>query len=121
VRSQCSGTHLRWAAARGRCRVDSGVSCAIGVDALMRFIETPIFTASVRKHLEDEAYRALRLALVLRPEQGALFRGGEGLRKLAGAPKGAASVVVCGRSTIGRSRMMSASSCLCSRRTSKRI
>lgn len=48
----------------------------------MRFIETPIFTASVRKHLDDEAYRALQLTLVLRPEQGALIRGGAGLRKL---------------------------------------
>ena len=47
----------------------------------MRFVETPIFTASLRKHLDDEAYRALQLALVLRPEQGALSRGGAGLRK----------------------------------------
>ena len=48
----------------------------------MRFIETPVFTASVRRHLDDEAYRALQLALVLRPEQGAVIRGGGGLRKL---------------------------------------
>lgn len=48
----------------------------------MRFIETPVFTASLRTHLDDEQYRALQLALVLRPEQGALIRGGEGLRKL---------------------------------------
>jgi hypothetical protein len=54
----------------------------------MRFIETPIFTASVRKHLDDEAYRALQLALVLRPEQGAIIRGGEGLRKLRWGAEG---------------------------------
>ena len=54
----------------------------------MRFIETPIFTASLRKHLDDEAYRALQLALVLRPEQGALIRGGEGLRKLRWGAEG---------------------------------
>ena len=54
----------------------------------MRFIETPIFTANVRKHLNDEAYRALQLALVLRPEQGALIRGGEGLRKLRWGAEG---------------------------------
>lgn len=48
----------------------------------MRFIETPVCTASVRRHLNDEAYRALQLALVLRPEQGAVIPGGGGLRKL---------------------------------------
>ena len=54
----------------------------------MRFIETPIFTASRRKHLDDEAYRALQLAPVLRPEQGALIRGGAGLRKLRWGAEG---------------------------------
>ena len=48
----------------------------------MRFIETPAFTASLRRHLTDEAYRALQLALVLRPEQGAVIPGAAGLRKL---------------------------------------
>jgi hypothetical protein len=66
----------------------SGAVYAIGVDSFMRFIETPIFTASVRKHLDDEAYRALQLALVLRPEQGALIRGGAGLRKLRWGAEG---------------------------------
>ncbi len=54
----------------------------------MRFIETPIFTASVRKHLDDDDYRAPQLALVLRPEQGALIRGGAGLRKLRWGAEG---------------------------------
>jgi hypothetical protein len=48
----------------------------------MRFVETPIFTARVGAHLDDESYRALQLALALRPEQGALIRGSGGLRKL---------------------------------------
>jgi hypothetical protein len=45
----------------------------------MRFVETPVFTASVRRHLDDEQYRALQLALLLRPEQGQLIPGGGGL------------------------------------------
>jgi hypothetical protein len=48
----------------------------------MRFIETPVFTAALRRHLDDEMYRALQLALVLRPAQGPVIRGGEGIRKL---------------------------------------
>ena len=48
----------------------------------MRFIETPIFTAALRRALDDSAYRALQLALVLRPEQGPVLVGSGGLRKL---------------------------------------
>ena len=48
----------------------------------MRFVETPVFTASLRRLLNDEQYRALQLALVLRPEQGLLIPRGGGLRKL---------------------------------------
>ncbi len=48
----------------------------------MRFVETPAFTARLHAHLEDEAYRALQIALLLRPEQGALIPGTSGLRKL---------------------------------------
>ena len=48
----------------------------------MRFIETSVFTNSLRRHLDDDQYRALQLALALRPEQGALIPGGGGLRKL---------------------------------------
>ena len=48
----------------------------------MRFIETPAFTTGVRRYLDDEAYRALQLSLVLRPDQGAVISGGAGLRKL---------------------------------------
>jgi mRNA-degrading endonuclease RelE of RelBE toxin-antitoxin system len=48
----------------------------------MRFVETPVFTAALRRHLDDDTYRALQLALVLRPEQGPIIPGGNGLRKL---------------------------------------
>ena len=48
----------------------------------MQFIESPVFTARVRRHLDDEQYRALQAALSLRPEQGPLIPGGAGLRKL---------------------------------------
>lgn len=48
----------------------------------MQFIETPIFTSEVDQLLSPEEYRGLQLALVLRPEQGALIPGGGGIRKL---------------------------------------
>ena len=48
----------------------------------MRFIETPIFTREVTELLSDEEYRGLQLALLLRPEQGALIPKGGGLRKV---------------------------------------
>ena len=54
----------------------------------MRFIETPVFTNALRRHLEDDAYRALQLALVLRPEQGPIIPGGAGVRKMRWATQG---------------------------------
>ena len=48
----------------------------------MTFIETPIFTRSIRRLLGAEQYRSLQLALLLRPEQGDVMIGGGGLRKL---------------------------------------
>ena len=54
----------------------------------MRFVETPIFTAEIRALLPDEQYRALQLALLLRPDQGALIPGAGGLRKLRWAGSG---------------------------------
>jgi len=48
----------------------------------MRFLETPIFTRAVVEHLSDEDYRALQLALLLRPNVGARIRGSGGLRKI---------------------------------------
>ena len=54
----------------------------------MRFVETAVFTSSLRRHLDDEQYRALQLALALRPEQGTLIPGGGGLRKLRWGAEG---------------------------------
>lgn len=54
----------------------------------MRFVETPVFTAACRRYLEDESYRALQLALLLRPEQGPVIPGSGGLRKLRWAAAG---------------------------------
>jgi hypothetical protein len=48
----------------------------------MRFIETPVFTTVVTTLLSAKEYRQLQLALLIRPEQGALIRGSGGLRKL---------------------------------------
>lgn len=63
-------------------------ACAIGVSWAMRFVETPIFTTALRRHLDDEMYRALQLAMLLRPAQGPLIQGGAGLRKLRWAAPG---------------------------------
>lgn len=54
----------------------------------MRFVETPVFTVALRRHLDDETYRALQLALALRPEQGPIIQGAGGLRKLRWSAQG---------------------------------
>ena len=55
----------------------------------MRFVETPVFTAVLRRHLDDEQYRQLQIALMLRPEQGPIIRASGGLRKVRWAKPGA--------------------------------
>jgi len=52
------------------------------------FVETPVFTGLVRKALDDDAYRALQITLLLRPEQGALIAGSGGLRKIRWGAEG---------------------------------
>ena len=54
----------------------------------MRFVETPIFTRRLGDHLDDEAYRALQIALLLRPEQGPVIPRSGGLRKVRWAAAG---------------------------------
>ena len=54
----------------------------------MRFVETPVFTKRLKELLPDEDYRTLQIALLLRPEQGPLIKGGAGLRKVRWAPRG---------------------------------
>jgi hypothetical protein len=55
----------------------------------MRFVETSVFTAAIRQHLDDEQLRQLQIALMLRPEQGPVIPGGGGLRKVRWATTGA--------------------------------
>lgn len=54
----------------------------------MKFIETPIFTKVVIELMEDDEYKALQVALLLRPEQGAIIPKSGGLRKVRWAKKG---------------------------------
>lgn len=54
----------------------------------MRFVETPVFTAAIRRHLDDEHYRHLQIALMLRPVQGPVITGSGGLRKVRWALPG---------------------------------
>jgi len=54
----------------------------------MKFIETPIFTKEVQTLLEDDEYKSLQIALLLRPEQGSIIPGSGGLRKIRWAIKG---------------------------------
>ena len=54
----------------------------------MQFIETPVFMHALRRHLDDETYRALQIALLLRPTQGPIIQGSGGLRKLRWAIPG---------------------------------
>lgn len=54
----------------------------------MRFVETPVFTKVITGQLDDEAYRSLQVALMLRPEQGAVIKGAGGLRKVRWARPG---------------------------------
>ena len=48
-----------------RPMIDStaGAYYANGLQFTMRFIESPVFTASLRRHLDDEQYRAMQAAL----------------------------------------------------------
>jgi hypothetical protein len=48
----------------------------------MRFIETPILTRAIMELLDDQDYQSLQLALLYRPERGAVIRGSGGLRKV---------------------------------------
>jgi mRNA-degrading endonuclease RelE of RelBE toxin-antitoxin system len=54
----------------------------------MRFVETSVFTAALQRHLDDEQYRRLQIALMLRPEQGPVIRASGGLRKVRWATPG---------------------------------
>jgi hypothetical protein len=55
----------------------------------MRFVETPIFTKVITGLLDEEGYRGLQTALLLRPEQGPIVKGSGGVRKVRWARAGA--------------------------------
>ena len=55
-----------------------------------------MFTAALRKHLDDEHDRQLESRLMLRPEQGPIIRASGGLRKVRWANRVPESVVGCG-------------------------
>ena len=67
----------------------------------MRFVETPVFTVALRRHLDDETYRALQLALILRPAQGQIIQGEEGYASSVGLCLGVGNEVEFALSTIG--------------------
>lgn len=54
----------------------------------MRFVETPVFYNLIRRLLDDDSYRKLQIALLLRPEQGRVIKESGGLRKLRWALPG---------------------------------
>ena len=53
---------------------------------MAHLVETPVFTRLVQDALAPDGYRALRIALVLPPEAGAVVARTRGLRKLRPAP-----------------------------------
>ena len=48
----------------------------------MEFRETPIFTKQINGLLSDDELRRLQVSLMLRPDAGAIIKGGGGLRKV---------------------------------------
>ena len=66
----------------------------------MRFVETPVFTTAILRYLDDEQYRQLQIALMLRPEQGPVIKGSGGLRKVrwattGGGKRGGIRIIYC--------------------------
>ena len=55
---------------------------------MLHFVETPVFTRQVAAALGPDEFRALQLALLLRPDAGAVVAGTRGLRKVRWAPAG---------------------------------
>jgi hypothetical protein len=55
----------------------------------MHFVETLVCFKEIRRRLDDDSYRKLQVALLLRPEQGRIVKESGGLRKLRWALPGA--------------------------------
>jgi len=54
----------------------------------MIFIETQVFTGAIAEFLDDEQFRFLQLALLLRPDLGPVIPRSGGLRKMRWSLKG---------------------------------
>jgi hypothetical protein len=54
----------------------------------MEIIETSVFTRQIQLLLTDEAYRELQIALVARPDVGAIIVGSGGIRKVRWSARG---------------------------------
>jgi hypothetical protein len=88
----------------------------------VRFVETPVFTEQIVAALDDDSYRQLQVALLLRPEQGALIRGSGGLRgSYAGRRRAEESAAEFASSTTGIPATKPSTCCARSRKTFKRI
>ncbi len=48
----------------------------------MVIIETPVFTSQIKAMMDDELYRELQKALVIKPDFGDIIKGSGGLRKI---------------------------------------
>src|SRR5579863_888306 len=69
-------------------RARPAASAPMAYTERMRFVETPVCTASLVRLLDDESYRRLQVALILRPEQGPIIPGAGGRRKIRWARAG---------------------------------
>jgi mRNA-degrading endonuclease RelE of RelBE toxin-antitoxin system len=54
----------------------------------MVIIETTVFMRHVQKLLSEEEYRQLQIALIIRPDMGAIIRGSGGIRKVRWRSRG---------------------------------
>jgi hypothetical protein len=50
------------------------------------FVETPVFTSRVDRYLDEKAYCGMQLSLLLRPTQGRVMPGTQGLGKMRWQP-----------------------------------
>jgi len=59
----------------------------------MLFIETPVFTNSIREIMSDEEYRQLQLELAEQPDKGDVIQGTGGIRKIRAKATGAQPMI----------------------------
>jgi hypothetical protein len=55
---------------------------------MFEFIETPFFTKTIARYLDDEEYAKLQSYLNAHPESGAIVAGSGGVRKMRWAAEG---------------------------------